>query len=68
LLNLSQDNPETLEILDPIVKQCDMVIHSFTPAAAESMGFSYDRLSTIKSGIILTAISCFGSETAVRQS
>jgi len=61
-LNLSENNPEALEILDALVKKCDIVIHNFTPAAAESMGLGYDRLCTIKPDIILTAVSCFGSE------
>ena len=65
-LNLSKNNPQAREILDALVKQCDVVIHNFTPAAAESMGLTYDRLITVKPDIILTAISCFGSEGPYR--
>jgi len=66
-LNLTQKNhPEAQEILDALVKQCDVVIHNFTPAAAESMGLSYDRLTAKKPDIILTAISCFGDEGPYR--
>jgi crotonobetainyl-CoA:carnitine CoA-transferase CaiB-like acyl-CoA transferase len=65
-LNLSKNKPEAREILDSLVKQCDVVIHNFTPAAAEFMGLSYDRLSAIKPDIILTAISCFGDEGPYR--
>ena len=65
-LNLSPKNPKGPEILEALVKQCDVVIHNFTPAAAETLGLTYDRLAAIKPDIILTAISCFGSEGPYR--
>ena len=65
-LNLSKKNPKGQEILEALVKKCDVVIHNFTPAAAETMGLTYDRLNAIKPDIILTAISCFGSDGPYR--
>jgi crotonobetainyl-CoA:carnitine CoA-transferase CaiB-like acyl-CoA transferase len=50
------------EVLADLVKQADVVIHNFSPDAAEMMGLTYPRLSAIRPDIILTAISCFGSE------
>ncbi len=56
------NNTEAREVLADLVKQVDVVIHNFTPKAAKMMGLSYNILKQIKPDIILTAISCFGSE------
>jgi len=50
------------EVLSDLVQKTDVVIHNFSPDAAQMMGLTYERLSAIKPDIILTAISCFGSE------
>ncbi len=60
-LNLMQ-GAKAQEVLADLVKHVDVVIHNFTPKAAEMMGLSYDILKRIKADIILTSISCFGSK------
>jgi crotonobetainyl-CoA:carnitine CoA-transferase CaiB-like acyl-CoA transferase len=64
-LNLMQRG-KSRELLEDLVRQTDVVIHSFTPKAAEMMGLSYDQLREYKPDIILTAISCFGSDGPYR--
>lgn len=56
------DNERGREVLTDLVKVSDVVIHNFSPVAARMMGLTYDELKAIKPDIILTAISCFGSE------
>ncbi|MBW1643132.1 MAG: CoA transferase [Deltaproteobacteria bacterium] len=56
------NNKDGQEVLKDLVKECDIVIHNFSPNAAKLMGLTYEELKTIKHDIILTAISCFGSE------
>jgi len=50
------------KVLRDLVEKCDVVIHNYTPQAARAMGLTYDLLKAVKPDIILTAISCFGSE------
>ncbi len=50
------------KVLQDLVKKCDVVIHNYTPRAAKAMGLTYDLLKAVKPDIILTAISCFGSD------
>ena len=52
---------QSRKILADLVEQADVVIHNFTPTAAQMAGLTYDELIKIKPDIILTAISCFGS-------
>ncbi|MCP4752757.1 MAG: CoA transferase [Proteobacteria bacterium] len=59
-LNLMKSE-RSREILKELVKKSDVVIHNFTPKAAEAMGLTYDELTAVKPDIILAAISCFGS-------
>lgn len=56
------NNDAGKDVLKDLVKQCDIVIHNFSPNAAKVMGLTYEELSAVKHDIILTAISCFGSE------
>ncbi len=64
-LNLMK-NKRAREVLKDLLKETDVVIHNFTPQAAKMMGLTYDELKEIKPDIILTAISCFGSEGPYR--
>ena len=64
-LNL-MNKPEAAKILQDLVKKSDVVIHNFTPKAAELMGLTYENLQKMKPDIILTAISCFSSEGPYR--
>ncbi|MFO7963346.1 MAG: CoA transferase [Desulfobacterales bacterium] len=59
-LNLFGD-PKARSVLADLVKQVDVVLHSFPPKAAERVGLSYEALFRINPRIIVTAISSFGS-------
>ena len=48
-------------VLADLVKQSDVVLHSFSPEAARRAGLIYEDLVKINPRIIVTAISCFGS-------
>lgn len=64
-LNLMK-NPDAMKVLEDLLKKTDVVIHNFSPAAAKAMGLTYEKLSKIKPDIIMTAVSCFGSEGPYR--
>ncbi len=55
------DNDHGLKILADLVRKSDVVLHSFSPEAARRAGLIYEDLAGINPGIIVTAISCFGS-------
>ena len=46
-LNL-MNKPEAAKILQDLVKKSDVVIHNFTPKAAELMGLTYENLVSIQ--------------------
>ena len=55
-------NEKAREILGELVKQSDVVIENFSPAAAEAMGLTYENLKSIKKDIIFAHISAFGPD------
>jgi len=59
-LNLFE-NDHGQKVLADLVKRCDVLIHSFSPEAARRAGLVYEDLAKSNPGIIVTAISCFGS-------
>ncbi len=59
-LNLFE-NDHGHKVLADLVKRSDVLIHSFSPEAARRAGLIYEDLARLSPGIIVTAISCFGS-------
>ncbi len=55
-------NDRGRQVLADLVRACDVVLYNFSPDAARMMGLGYDRLKEIRPDLIVTAVSCFGSE------
>ena len=49
-------------VIDALVRSADVVMHNFSPAAAEMIGLTWENLQAINPRIILTSITCYGSE------
>lgn len=60
-LNL-MNNATARDVLADLVRVSDVVIHNFSPYAARLMGLTYEQLIRYKKDIILTAVSCYGSD------
>ena len=65
-ITLDLDTTEGREIFKKLVGKADVVIESFEPGHMENLGLSYDVLSRINPGIILTSITSFGQEGPYR--
>ena len=53
-------NERGKEIFAELVKQADIVRENFRPGTMHAMGFDYERLRALNSGIILVSVSGFG--------
>ena len=60
-LTLNPMKPEGREIVRKLVATADVVIANLPAPALKTMGLDYESLRAIKSDIILTAVSTFGS-------
>lgn len=45
-----------------LIKQADVVMHNFRPGVMEKLGFSYDQVKEINTGIIYAGISGYGDK------
>jgi crotonobetainyl-CoA:carnitine CoA-transferase CaiB-like acyl-CoA transferase len=59
-LCLDMRSAEGKAIFTDLVKQSDVVLENFRPGTMAAMGFGYESLKAINSGIILTSVSGFG--------
>jgi len=53
-------NPRGKEIFAELVKHADIVLENFRPGTMRAMGFDYETLRALNSGIILVSVSGFG--------
>ncbi|MFC1896773.1 CaiB/BaiF CoA transferase family protein [Thermodesulfobacteriota bacterium] len=51
---------ESRDVLRDLVEHTDVVLHNYSPAAANAMGLTYENLRSIKADIVYTAVSCYG--------
>lgn len=59
---LNPRKPEGADILQKLVATADVVVANIPPDTLKTMGMDYDSLRSIKSDIILTTSTAFGSE------
>jgi len=59
-ITLNWNNPEGQELLEQLVKTCDVVLHNFSPGSKPAHTLSYDSLKSVNPAIIVVAISAFG--------
>jgi CoA:oxalate CoA-transferase len=57
---LDMRSAEGKAVFIDLVKKSDVVLENFRPGTMAAMGFGYDALKAINSGIILTSVSGFG--------
>src|SRR5262249_34720448 len=53
-------NERGKQIFAEMVKTADIVLENFRPGTMKAMGFEYDKLRALNSGIILVSVSGFG--------
>ena len=59
-LTLDTKTPEGKEVLEKLIKSCDVMVENFAPGAIDRMGFSWERIQEINPRMILASIKGFG--------
>ncbi|MCF3946785.1 formyl-CoA transferase [Acidiphilium sp. AL] len=59
-LTLDTKNRKGREILEELVKICDVMVENFAPGTLDRMGFTWERIQTLNPHIILASIKGFG--------
>jgi formyl-CoA transferase len=59
-ITIDGKNPKGKEILEGLVKVCDVMVENFAPGALDRMGFTWSRIQELNPKIILASIKGFG--------
>ncbi len=59
-LTLDSKNKKGLEILEALIKICDVMVENFAPGVMDRMGLTWERIQELNPRIILASIKGFG--------
>ena len=61
-LSLDLKDPENLKILEPIIKEADILIEQFRPGVMKRLGLDYETIKKINKKIIYVSITGYGQK------
>ena len=59
-ITLDTKNPKGKEVLETMIKQCDVLVENFAPGALDRMGFSWERINELNPRMIVASVKGFG--------
>ncbi len=59
-LTLNSKNETGKEVLERLVKTCDVMVENFAPGALDRMGFSWERIQELNPRMIMASVKGFG--------
>ncbi len=59
-ITLNTKNETGKQVLERLVKECDVLVENFAPGALDRMGFSWERIQELNPRMIMASIKGFG--------
>ncbi len=59
-ITLDAKNPKGKEVLEALIKACDVLVENFGPGVLDRMGFSWERVQALNPRMIMASIKGFG--------
>jgi formyl-CoA transferase len=59
-ITVDAKNPKGKEILEALVKQCDVLVENFAPGALDRMGFTWERIQELNPRMVVASVKGFG--------
>lgn len=59
-LTLNTKNETGKQVLERLIKECDVMVENFAPGALDRMGFSWDRIQELNPRMIMASVKGFG--------
>ncbi len=59
-IELNTKNETGKQVLERLVKECDVLVENFAPGALDRMGFSWERIQELNPRMIMASIKGFG--------
>ena len=59
-ITVDAKNPKGKEVLEALVKNCDVLVENFAPGALDRMGFTWERIQELNPRMIVASVKGFG--------
>jgi formyl-CoA transferase len=59
-ITLDTKNPKGKEVLERLVRTCDVLVENFAPGALDRMGFSWERVHQVNPRMVYASVKGFG--------
>src|ERR1700682_3461912 len=59
-ITLDTKNPKGKQVLESLVKHCDVLVENFAPGVLDRMGFTWERIQQLNRRMIVASIKGFG--------
>jgi len=59
-ITIDAKNPKGKEVLEMLVKKCDVLVENFAPGALDRMGFTWERIQQLNPRMIVASVKGFG--------
>ena len=59
-ITIDSKNPGGKEVLEELVRSCDVLVENFAPGALDRMGFTWERIQSLNPRMILASVKGFG--------
>ncbi|GAC1418326.1 MAG: formyl-CoA transferase [Burkholderiaceae bacterium] len=59
-ITLDTKNAKGKEVLERLIKQCDVLVENFAPGALDRMGFTWERINALNPRMIVASVKGFG--------
>ena len=59
-VTLNTKKPMGKEVLNTLIKQCDVLVENFAPGALDRMGFTWERIQELNPRMVVASIKGFG--------
>jgi len=59
-ITVDSKNPKGKEIIERLIKHCDVLVENFAPGALDRMGFTFERIHALNPRMIVASVKGFG--------
>ncbi|MFL5066019.1 MAG: formyl-CoA transferase [Xanthobacteraceae bacterium] len=59
-ITVDSKNPRGKEVIERLIKQCDVLVENFAPGALDRMGFTFERIHELNPRMVVASVKGFG--------
>ena len=59
-ITIDSKNPKGMEIIERLIKYCDVLVENFAPGALDRMGLTFERINKLNPRMIVASVKGFG--------